>query len=101
MAATPLVGLLSIAIILTGFRTVPEHRKWRLTGGGLALLVVIATFAWFVPNIMKLGSLDILSAPREEVASLAHAWVTLNWIRVVIYSTAWLAALKALTVASR
>lgn len=101
MFATPSVGLLSIATLLTAFGTRPEHRKWRLFGAGLALIVVISTFAWFVPNIIKLGSSDVLNMGRDEVASVATWWVRLNWVRAAVYSLGWLAALRALSIPSR
>jgi len=101
MVATPLVGLLSIATLLTGFRTSAEHRKWRFAGAGLALIVVISTFAWFVPNIIKLGSPDVLTMSRDEVAGIANWWVRLNWVRVVVYSSGWLAALRAFSIPAK
>jgi hypothetical protein len=101
MVATPLVGLLSLATLLSGFKTSAEHRKWRLIGAGLALIVVISTFAWFVPNIIKLGTSAVLTMGRDDVASLANWWVRLNWVRVVVYSSGWLAALRALSIPSR
>ena len=95
MFFTPMVGLLSITVLITAFWTRGAHRKWRLVAGALALIVVAATFAWFVPNIIKLNSEAVLTMPREHVASLANAWVTLNWVRVVVYLSAWFAGLKA------
>lgn len=101
MVNTPLLGLLSLAALLTGFRTIPEHRKWRMVGSGLALLLVIATFAWFVPNIIRLGSSEVLTMNRDELAALANAWVSWNWVRVAAGSLAWLFALRAFSVPAR
>lgn len=101
MVATPLVGLLSIATLLTGFKTRTGHRRWRIIGSALALIVVIATFAWFVPNIIKLGSSAVMTMDRAEVASLANWWVRLNWVRVAMVSLGWLAALRALSIPAK
>jgi hypothetical protein len=101
MIATPSVGLFALLTLLTSFKTRAEHRKWRLLGGGLALIVVIATFAWFVPNIIKLFSEGVLTIGRDEVASLANWWVRLNWVRVVVYSAGWLSALRALSIPAK
>jgi len=98
---TPLLGLVSIAALLSGLRTSPEHRKWRIAGTGLSIILVAATFAWFVPNIIKLGSADVLTMSREEVASTANAWVNLNWVRVMAGSLAWLAGLRAFSISSK
>jgi len=101
MVCTPLVGIMAIAALLSGFRTATEHRKWRIAGTTLALVVVISTFAWFVPNIIKLGSSAVLTMTRDEVASVANAWVNLNWARVVVYSAALLSALRAFSLSPK
>lgn len=101
MFFTPLLGLLSIAALLTGFRTNAEHRKWRVIGTGLCIITVTATFAWFVPNIIRLGSAEVLTMSRDEVASVANAWVSLNWVRAVVGSLALLASLRAFSIPSR
>jgi hypothetical protein len=97
MLATPLVGVLALATLFSGLRTPPQHRKWRIAGTILALVVVVSTFAWFVPNIMRLHSKDVMAMSADEVTSLTRAWVNLNWIRVVLYSAGWLSALRALS----
>ena len=96
--ATPLVGLTAIAALFSGLRTRPEHRKWRVAGAVLALIVVISTFAWFVPNIIKLMGKDVTQMSAGEIASLTDWWVRLNWVRAVIYAAGWLAALRALSI---
>jgi hypothetical protein len=101
MFATPLVGLSALAALLSGFRTRAEHRKWRIAGTILALIVVVSTFAWFVPNIIRLHSEAVLTMSGEDVKSLTNWWARLNWVRAVVYSAGWLAALKALSIPSK
>ena len=101
MFATPLVGLLALATLLSGLRTRPQHRQWRIAGTILALVVVLSTFAWFVPNIIRLQSKDVMVMSPDEVASLTKAWVNLNWVRVVLYVSGWLSALRALSISPR
>jgi hypothetical protein len=96
---TPLLGVMSLAALLTGLKTQVEHRKWRMIGTVLSLVVVISTFAWFVPKIMILGAGGAGLNPAE-LTSLTNWWVRLNWVRVVVYSAAFLAGLRALTVPS-
>jgi hypothetical protein len=98
MFATPFVGLAALAVLLSGWRTCPEHRTWRMAGAILTLIVVVFTFAWFVPNIMRLHSPDVLAMSTGEVAHVATWWVRLNWVRVVVFSAGWLAALRALSI---
>ncbi len=101
MFNTPLVGLLAIATLVTGLKTRPEHRKWRIVGTVLTLIVVVFTFAWFVPNIILLTGKGVMAMSPDEVTSLANWWVGLNWVRVVLYSAGWLAALRALSIPPR
>jgi len=101
MFATPLVGLLALATLLSGLRTVSQHRQWRIAGTILALVVVLATFTWFVPNIIRLNSKDVLAMSADEVTRLTKAWVTLNWVRVILYVSGWLCALRALSIPPR
>ncbi len=99
--ATPLVGLFSLGTLLSGWRTNPEHRKWRLAGAGLAFFVIAFTFAWFVPNILLLQSKEVLTMNPDTVKSLTNWWVGLNWGRVVLAITAWLLVLRALSIPSK
>ncbi len=94
---TPLVGLLAIATFLTSFKTSPKHRKWRLIGSGLSIFIVAATFAWFVPNIMRL-TFDVPNMSAEAIATTAKWWVNLNYVRCVLAVTALLCTLRALSI---
>ena len=98
MFQTPLLGVVSIVTLLTGRRTEPEHKVWRMFGAGLALVVVLATFAWFVPNLLSLIGEDVTKMSADQISNLATWWSRLNWVRVAVYSAAWLAGMKAMTV---
>jgi Domain of unknown function (DUF1772) len=95
MFCTPLTGLTAIGAFLSGLRTNPVHRHWRVLGTGLAIIVVVWTFAWFVPNIMRLFSEEVLTMNPADLSALANRWASLNWLRVVLYSAGFLATLKA------
>jgi hypothetical protein len=93
--ATPLVGLLSLANLFPAWRSTGARRRWWLLGAGLSLLVVIATFAYFVPTLIKLQRAAVL--PGDEVIALITWWVRLNWLRAVVFFIGWLAVLRALS----
>src|SRR6185436_16955837 len=78
MFATPLVGLLALATLLSGFKTSHPHRQWRIAGTLLALVVVVSTFAWFVPNIIRLNSKAVMAMSPAEVTNVTRWWVGLN-----------------------
>ena len=100
MVATPLVGLTAFAALVSGWRTPAEQRKWLIIGTVLAILVVASTFAWFVPNIIKLHS-QTMVMNADEITGLTNLWVRLNLVRIVVYSAAWLAALRAFSMSSQ
>lgn len=95
---TPFATLLALAILISAFWTAPEHRKWRIAAGCIALIVDVATFAWFVPTIIQLSSNAVMTMSRDELASLTNWWVNLNWVRAALLTAAWLAALRAMTI---
>ena len=96
MFASPLLTLLSIAVLLSGRLTNPEHRRWRMAAGGLVFLIMCGTFGWFVPNILTLQSEKVLTMNPETVKSIAFWWSHLNWLRAFLAIVAWLFALRAL-----
>ncbi len=94
----PLVSLLAIATLISGFRTRSEHRKWRIAGTVLTLIIMVFTAVWFIPNIIKLQGEGVMAMNADEVTSLTNWWVSLNWVRAILYLAAWLAALRALSI---
>jgi hypothetical protein len=94
----PLTGLLAIAVLLSGLKTCSEHRKWRIAGSVLTLIIVVFTLAWFVPNIIKLMGAGVIEMNPDELTSLTNWWARLNWLRAVLYLAALLAALRALSI---
>ena len=98
---TPVLGLLTVATLLSGLRTRSEHRLWRIAAAVLALIVVISTFAWFIPNIIKLTGEGVTSMTPDQITSLTNWWSRLNWLRAILYFIAWLAALRALSISPK
>src|SRR6476661_1398381 len=89
MFQTPFLGLVSLVTIITGLRTEPEHKTWRMVAAGLALFVVVSTLAWFVPNLLSLIGEGVTKMSAKQIAGTTAMWTRLNWIRVVVYSAAW------------
>jgi hypothetical protein len=94
---TPTIGLLSIAALISGWRTRPEHHKWLVAATATAFVVVVATFVYFVPTLMELMRARPDGANAEVIGAKAHLWVMLNWVRAAVYVAAWLCGLRALT----
>jgi hypothetical protein len=58
----------------------------------------VFTFIWFIPNIIQLTGKGVITMSSDEVTSLTNWWVRLNWVRAVLFSAGWLAALLALSI---
>lgn len=98
MFFTPLSGLLAVAALVSGLRTQTAHRKWRIAGTALTLIVIVLTFVWFVPNIILLTGERATELNAERITSLTNCWVRLNWARAAALIAAWLAGLRALMI---
>lgn len=96
MFFTPSVGLFALATLLSSFKTSPQHRKWRLIASGLSFFVVVVTFAWFVPNILRL-TFEVPTMSPTEITTTANRWVILNYIRCVLAVTAMLCTFRTLS----
>jgi hypothetical protein len=96
MFSTPGVGLLAILTFAACFATRGAHRRWLLASTILTIATVAATFIYFVPAIMMIAS-SVPGTNGAQITSMVHAWVALSWLRAGVYVTAWLCALRALT----
>lgn len=91
--ATPFLGLVSFANLFPAWQNSGARRRWWLFGAGLTLLVVISTFAYFVPALGKIHRAN--EFPADEIISTTLWWVRLNYLRVAALILAWLSALRA------
>lgn len=91
--STPLVGLLGLANVVAAWRSAGPNRKWWLGGATAIALVVVATFIYFVPVLQSFERLR--EGGTNAIATQAHLWVTLNWLRAMVVLGAWLSLLKA------
>lgn len=69
---TPAVGLLSVAALLTGWQTGPEHRAWLLAATLTSFVMTVVTFAYFVPALLGLMKSRPAEADAARVAAKAR-----------------------------
>jgi hypothetical protein len=79
--ATPGLGLVGLAALLTSFGTPRPHRTWRIASTVLLLVTVAATFLYFRPTIISLVVNHGGGQPDDEIATQMRRWVMLNWVR--------------------
>jgi uncharacterized membrane protein len=51
--ATPAYGLFSVALLVTARWLSPQQYQWALTAGICGLVVIVATFTFFLPILLK------------------------------------------------
>jgi hypothetical protein len=79
--ATPGLGLVGLAALLTSFGTPQRHMTWRIASTVLMLVAVAATFLYFRPTIISLVVDHGGGQPDHEIAAQMRRWVMLNWVR--------------------
>ncbi len=79
--ATPGVGLVGLAALLTSFGTPRPLMTWRIASTLLLLVAVAATLLYFRPTIISLVVGHGGGQPDDVVAAQMRQWVMLNWVR--------------------
>lgn len=95
--ATPLYGLLSIALIAVSFGMPPAQKKWSLVAGVLGFAVIIMTFAFFLPILQQTEFNQGAGLSGEEITRLVTRFKTWHWGRWATISISWLSGLRALS----
>jgi hypothetical protein len=80
--ATPVLGLVALAALLTSFGTPRPHMIWRIASTGLLLIAVAATLLYFRPSIIHLVAEHGGGQPDDVIAAQMRRWVMLNWVRI-------------------
>jgi hypothetical protein len=83
--------LLTLANLIVAWHAPGSLRSWWLTAAFLALGDRIFTFFYFIPTMVRL----LRAADSSESVTKARQWANLNYVRLAIALTAWLAALRA------
>ncbi len=87
--------LLTLVNLVLAWRARPPRQRWWRIAALVALADRLFTFSYFIPTMVRLMGDPPL--PPDEAASRAVQWMTLNHLRHAIVLTAWLAALRTLS----
>jgi hypothetical protein len=79
--ATPGLGLVGLAALLTSFGVPQPRRTWRIASAGLLLIVIAATLLYFRPTIIGLVVGHGGGLPDDVIVAQMRQWVMLNWMR--------------------
>ena len=101
MVATPLWALASLASVALAFALPPPARPWARAAGAIGVALFIWTLAFFIPILGKTEANRGVGLSGEEITRLVRLWVGWGMVRTLVVLGGWLAALRALTLASR
>jgi hypothetical protein len=76
-------------------------RKFMLIAGGIYVIAIIATFAWFVPELKEFANSHLSSIPASEWLRRGQTWRLLSLIRGIFMYLAFILILVALVRNSR
>ena len=83
--------MITLANLAAAWRARGGLRRWWLGASVAALMDRAFTFTYFIPTMVGL----MATADSPESAEKAVQWANLNYVRHLIFLTAWLSALKA------
>jgi hypothetical protein len=85
--------LLTIASLFAAWTSPEPMKTWYLAAVAIVVVERIATFAYFIPTMLRLSGME---AGTEVSAGLAQ-WLTINHGRHLLSLAGWLASLRALS----
>lgn len=98
--ATPLYGLLSIAMIAFSFGMPAGQKKWSLVAGFLGVAVIIMTFAFFLPILQQTEFNQGAGLSGDEITRLVTQFKTWHWGRWATIAISWLAGIRTLSLSA-
>ena len=97
---SPLYGLFSLALIIASWRMPQPQRKWARVAGVSGVIVIVATFFFFLPILDKTESTRGAGLSGEEITRLVNQFTTWHWGRWALIIVSWVAGLRALSLSS-
>ena len=93
MFATPLVGLVCLVNLFFAWRSRDAARAWWIAGSAGFVAMIVVTFIFFVPLLMKIYAVGVGGepVPGESV----QLWATLNWVRTIVLVISWFCLVRA------
>jgi len=97
---SPVVALLTLALLIAAWLMPPVRRKWALVAGVCLFIVVLSTVLFFVPILIKTIGTRGSDFSSGEITTMVNQWVGWNWLRLAVMIVGWLAAIRALSISS-
>jgi hypothetical protein len=98
--ATPFYALFSLALVIVAWWMPPRQRMWAVAAGLCGILVIIATFLFFLPILNKTQATRGAGLSGEEITTLVNRFITWHWLRWAAIIGSWTAGLRALSLSA-
>lgn len=85
--------LLTLVSLFAAWTASGPMRDWYLAAAAIVIVERIATFAYFIPTMLRPSGME----PGAKVVSGLAQWLTMNHLRHLLSLAGWLAALRALS----
>jgi hypothetical protein len=93
---SPVVALLAVINVVVAWRSNTTYRRWWLAAGVAMTVYALASYGYFVPQMLAFQSGgERWTAP--EVDAFVNWWTGLNYVRMAVGGIGWLCALRALS----
>ena len=100
IAVSPLYYLFSLALIIASWWMPPRRRRWALAAGLSGIIIMFATFFFFIPILQKTQVTRGAGLSGEEITALVDRFKTWNWGRWIVLIGGWVAGLRAFSLSS-
>lgn len=90
----------TLLMIIAAWFAPAARRNLMLIAGTIALLIVLSTAFFFVPILMKTIAVRGAGSSGAEITQMANSWVNWNWLRFAAGLSAWLLAIRAVSLSS-
>lgn len=98
--ASPIYGLVSLALAIASWWMPRQHRPWALVAGLSGIVVLVWTIVFFLPILAKTQATHGAGLTGEEITALVTQFKTWNWGRWAILVGGWIAGLRAFSLSS-
>lgn len=92
---TNVLLLLSIITLAVGWRSPRPLRLWLRWGTGLFIVAIIATLAYFLPELMEIRGATAASIPDAELDDRIQRWAMLDSVRELLVLAGFVATVRA------
>ncbi|HEV2761963.1 MAG TPA: anthrone oxygenase family protein [Pyrinomonadaceae bacterium] len=92
---SPAYYLCSLALVIASWWMPRQQRVWALVAGLSGLVIMVATFSFFIPILQKTQVTRGAGLSGEEITRLVNQFKTWNWARWAVLIGGWIAGLRA------